>query len=69
MVTLTQFWFDGRVFDKLDLASNKTIKFTNKVLNNGKLVSPGLISDLVQIKSNKTICGLPRTALVKESSQ
>jgi len=46
-VTLTSIWFDDRVFDKLDLKFNKTIKFTNKVPNNQKLASLGLISHSV----------------------
>ena len=62
---LTCVWFDDRVFDKLDLGFNKTIKFTNKVLNNRKLALLGLISHLILMKPKLTICGLPRTSLVR----
>ena len=57
MVTLESVWFDGQVVHKLDLGFNKTIKFTNKIINNRKLASLGLTSHPVKIKSNKTICG------------
>ena len=65
MVTLTRFWFDNRVVDKLDFRCNKTIKFTNKVLNNQKLALLGLISHLILMKPKLTICGSPRTSLAR----
>ena len=46
---LTCVWFDGRVFDKLELGFNKTIKFTNKVLNS-------LDTDSKWLTSKNQIC-------------
>ena len=65
MVTLTRFWFDNRVVDKLDFRCNKTINFTNSVLNYRKLALLGLISHSILMKPKLTFCGSPRTSLVR----
>ena len=69
MVLLTSVWFYDRVFDKRDLGRNKTIKFTNKVLNNRISVSLRLISPLILMKSNKKRCQSNLNTNMSEKSE